>query len=417
MIEMLPDNVLLEIFDFCRADPAFHINIGWIYTWRWQALIQVCRRWRCVIYGSPRRLRLRVVCTDTTPTRTSLNIWPPFPISITCRCRVDEKSVENVIAAVEHGRDRIYHIFIEDINRAALEILAAAMQQPLPTLKYFCHTSDESESVPALPETFLGGSAPLLDYFDFFGIPFPTFPKFILSSTHMRTLFILHIPHSGYISPNAMVACLAALPNLEALLIGFRSPLSRPPQITPPPRTRIVLPALTRLYYRGVSEYFEDFVDQIDTPLLNELNITFFMDLIFEIPRIRHFIGRAERLKPFDRARMEFHDREIWISNTDGFPRRFRLQIQCERPAWQLSSMVQIFGQQLPLLSHVEQLEIFQYFQENMEWTDNPDLDSSLWLEFFHLFIAAQSLRLSEKLVPPVAAALQELTGAWTTEV
>jgi len=63
--------------------------------------------------------------------------------------------------------------------------------------------------------------------------------------------------------------------------------------------------------------------------------------------------------------------------------------------------MVQIFGQQLPLLSHVEQLEIFQYFQENMEWTDNPDLDSSLWLEFFHLFIAAQSLRLSEKLVPP----------------
>src|SRR6267142_458459 len=216
---------------------------------------------------------------------------------------------------------------------------------------------------------------------------------------------------------NAMVACLTALPNLEVLSIGLRSPLSRPPQITPPPRTRIVLPALTRLYYRGVSEYFEDFVDQIDTPLLNELNITFFMDLIFEIPRIRHFIGRAERLKPFDRARMEFHDREIWISNTDGFPRRFRLQIQCERPAWQLSSMVQIFGQQLPLLSHVEQLEIFQYFQENMEWTDNPDLDSSLWLEFFHLFIAAQSLRLSEKLVPPVAAALQELTGERTMEV
>jgi hypothetical protein len=156
-----------------------------------------------------------------------------------------------------------------------------------------------------------------------------------------------------------MVACLAALPNLEVLYIGFRSALSRPPQITPPPpRIDIVLPALTQLFFRGISEYFEDFVTQIDTPLLHELNVTFFMDLIFEIPRLRHFIGRSERLEPFARAVMEFHDLAIWISDSDRPPYRFRLQILCERPDWQLSSMVQIFGQRLPLLSHVEQLEI-----------------------------------------------------------
>ena len=212
-----------------------------------------------------------------------------------------------------------------------------------------------------------------------------------------------------------MVACLAALPNLEVLAIGFRSPLSRPPQTTPPPRTRIVLPALTDLTFLGVSEYIEDFVAQIDTPLLNSLLVTFFMDLIFDIPRLRHFIGRSERLGPFDQARMVFHDREIWI--TIGFPHRFRLQIRCERLDWQLSSMVQIFGQQLPLLSHVEQLEIYEPSYVHMQWIDKPDMDSSLWLELFHLFIAVQSLRVSEKLVPPVAAALQELTGERTMEV
>src|SRR6267142_7025099 len=95
MIDMLPDNVLLEIFDFYREDPAFRTLIGSIYTWRWQALIQVCRRWRCVIFGSPLRLDLRLVCTDTTPTRTSLNIWPPFPITICNWYGVDEKSVES----------------------------------------------------------------------------------------------------------------------------------------------------------------------------------------------------------------------------------------------------------------------------------------------------------------------------------
>jgi hypothetical protein len=324
---------------------------------------------------------------------------------------VDEKSVENVIAAVEHGHDRISHISINNINGSELEKLAAAMQQPLPTLKYLRLRSYVT-SAPQLPETFLGGSAPLLEYFKLSGIPFPTFPRFILSSTHIRYLTISNIPHSGYISPNAMVACLAALPNLEHLAIGFDSPLSRPPQITPPPRTRIVLPALTRLIFRGVSEYFEDFVTQIDTPLLSELLVTFFMDLIFEIPQLRHFIDRAQRLKPFDRARMDFYDGDINIGVG-----LFELQIQCERPDWQLSSMVQIFGQQLPLLSHVEQLEIIQYTQADIEWIDNPDMDSSLWLELFHLFIAVQSLYVSAELVAPADATLQELTEERTMEV
>jgi hypothetical protein len=323
---------------------------------------------------------------------------------------VDEKSVEYIIAAIER-RDRTDQIFIDDINRSALEILAAAMQQPLPTLKRMRLVS-YNKSSPVLPETFLGGSAPLLEYFNLDGIPFPTFPRFILSSTLIRNLYISDIPHSGYISPNAMVACLAALPNLKVLFIGFRSPLSRPPQITPPPRTRIVLPALTGLFFQGASEYFEDFVTHIDTPLLNELNVTFFDDLIFEIPRLRHFIGRAQRLKQFDQARMHFEYGNINIRVG-----LFELRVLCERPDWQLSSIVQIFGQQLPLLSHVEQLRIFQYGQENIQWIDNPDMDSSLWLELFRLLIALQSLYVSANLVAPVAATLQELTEGRTMEV
>jgi hypothetical protein len=415
IIDMLPDNVLLEIFDFCREDPAVAIYIGWTSTWRWKVLIQVCRRWRCIIFGSPRRLDLRIVCTDTTPTRTSLDIWPPFPISITCRYMVDEESVENIIAAIEHGRNRVSSILIHDINGPALEKLAAAMQQPLPILQGFGLMLHD-KSVVRLPETLLGGSAPV-ETFVLRGILFPTFPQFISSSAHIRNLFISNVPHSGYISPNAMVACLAALPNLELLSIGFRSPLSRPPQIAPPPRTRVVLPALTRLFFSGVSEYFEGFVAQIDTPLLNELDITFFMDLIFDIPQLRHFIGRAERFKPFDQAVMVFNDRVIWISDSHAFSHHFRLGILCERPDWQLSSMVQIFGQQLPLLSHVEQLEISQHHLSNIEWIANPDMDSSLWLELFHLFIALQRLYVSAKLVAPVAVALPELTEGRTMEV
>jgi hypothetical protein len=114
---------------------------------------------------------------------------------------------------------------------------------------------------------------------------------------------------------------------------------------------------------------------------------------------------------------MEFNDRVISISDSHGFSHRFMLEIRCERPDWQLSSMAQIFGQQLPLLSHVEQLEISQPYKANIEWIDNPDMDPSLWLELFHLFVALQRLYVSAKVVAPVAAALQELTEGTTNEV
>jgi F-box-like len=418
MINMLPDDVLLEIFDIYRKDPASQVRFNFFVplavTWRWGALIQVCRRWRCVIFGSPLRLDLRIVCTDRTPTRTSLDIWPPFPITIACWDVVSEKSVENVIAAVEHGHDRISHVLIHDIKSSAISQLVAAMQQPLPTLRTISLMSRDG-SVPVLSKTFLGGSAPHLETFILRGIAFPTFPRFILSFTHIRNLSIRDIPHSGYISPNEMVACIAALPNLEGLFIGFRSPLSRPPQTTPPPRTLIVLPTLNELSFVGVSEYFEDFVAHIGTPLLNQFDVTFFMDLIFDIPRLRHFISRTDRLEPFDQATMLYNDQGICI--TVGIPHRFSLQILCERPDWQLSSMVQIFGQQLPLLSHVEHFEISPSRFANIERIDNPDVDSSLWLDLFHLFIAVQSLFVPAQLMAPVAAALQELTGERTMEV
>ena len=38
------------------------------------------------------------------------------------------------------------------------------------------------------------------------GIPFPGLPKLLLSATHLVQLWLANIPHSGYISPDVMVA-------------------------------------------------------------------------------------------------------------------------------------------------------------------------------------------------------------------
>ena len=79
--------------------------------------------------------------------------------------------------------------------------------------------------------------------------------------------------------------------------------------------------------------------------------------------------------------------------------------------------MTQIFSQQLPLLSHVEQLEIGESLSSWGNLKDDPDMDPSQWLELFRLFVAAQSLYISEELLSPVTRALQDLTGQMATEV
>jgi len=421
-IGILPDYALLEIFHFYKDNKDFSNRTTFTEVWKWETLTQVCRQWRRVVFGSPRRLDLRLVCTRTTPTSRLLDIWPPFPIIVSLPFlvqEVDENGVENLIAALK-CRDRISEICIYNIRGPVLEKLVTVLHESLPVLTDFALTSID-ESVPVLPETFLGGFAPHLQSFGLTGIPFPSFPKFILSFTHIVDLWLLEIPSSGYISPEVMATCLAALPSLGILSIGFRSPSSRPLQLTPPHLTRAALPALYGLEFSGVSEYLEDFVARIDTPRLTRLDIAFFMDLIFDIPRLRNFIDRTGGIKPFDGAAIQFSGRAIRIVfgppplPPEG-PPQFQLEIRCERPDWQLSSMTQIFSQQLPLLSRVEQLTISQPPWESVGWKEDPDMDSSQWLELFRLLVAAQSLYVSKGMVSPVAGALQDLTGQMATE-
>jgi hypothetical protein len=325
------------------------------------------------------------------------------------------KCVENIIAALER-RDRITEVTIQDIGGPALEKLVTVLHEPLPILTAFSLSSTD-QSAAVLPENFLGGSAPRLQSLVLSRIPFPSFPKFILRSTHITYLSLFDIPNSGYISPEVMATCLAELPRLTNLSIGFRSPPVGLLQSSPPPLTRAALPALFNLTFSGASEYFEDFVARIDAPRLTSLNIVFFMDLIFDIPRLRNFIDRTEGLESFDQSKIEFSGWMIRIAF--GSPTQFSLQIKCERPDWQLSSITQIFSEQLSLLSHVEQLQFreFPSSWEDFKWKDDPDMDSSQWLELFRLFVTVQSLYVSEGLVSSVARTLRDLTGQAAVEV
>jgi hypothetical protein len=126
---VLPDDILLEIFDSYRKETSFESPVE--SAWGWQTLAHVCRKWRAIVIASPQRLRLRIVCDPRTPVRASLDIWPPFPIAVICFPfhTVDEEGEENMIAALEH-RDRISDIHIFDETGFSVRRLANEMREP-----------------------------------------------------------------------------------------------------------------------------------------------------------------------------------------------------------------------------------------------------------------------------------------------
>ena len=78
-IDSLPDFVLLEIFDF-YVGQASEDSLEGIEVWI--ALVDVCRKWRDIVFESPRRLNLQLLCTDTKCVWELLDIWPPLPIVV-----------------------------------------------------------------------------------------------------------------------------------------------------------------------------------------------------------------------------------------------------------------------------------------------------------------------------------------------
>ena len=284
-------------------------------------------------------------------------------------------------------------------------------QVPFPELTYL-QLSSFDETPPVIPDSFLGGSAPRLRDFNLDGIPFPGFPSLLLSATHLVQLRLTDIPHSGYISPEAIVALLCALSSLEELSLKFRSPESRPDwesRSQPPPK-RSVLPALKRLHFRGATEYLENLVTRIDAPQVNILQITFLdLDQIdFDTQRLAQFINRTPKLGKCDEAHVEFDDRSAHVQFGT-----LRIFIECRERDRLLSSIARVCNFSLP--STVGDLYI-EHLYLQLFWHDDA-IENILWLQLLLPFTAAKNLYLSKEFVPGIAAALQELVGARITEV
>jgi F-box-like len=403
---MLPDDVLLAIF-------YLHVNEDQLTEKgikAWQSLVHVCQRWRSLVFESPHHLNVQLLCTPARTSRGMLDVWPALPLVVMgfVSGRVLRPDLDNIIPVLELN-DRVCKIDLEYDSRSK-EKVWAAMQKSFPELAHLKLSG--SNKRPVVPDSFLGGSAPRLRFLQLDAIPFPGLPRLLLSTTHLVTLHLSDIPHSGYFSPEAIVTALSRSTSLNMLSLGFRSLQSRPyPESRHPlSPTRTVLPALTDFDFAGASEYLEDLVARIDAPRLNNFKITLFYRFDFDTPQLAQFISRTPTLKAFDSAHVGIGDRAVKILT--GWPELLIIEIFFREPDFQLSSLPWVSTSTLPSLSTVESL----YICEDQYVTRVENLTTE-WSNLLRPFTAVKNLYLSEIFGPGIVRALQGPVGGRTTSM
>ena len=415
---MLPDDVLIKIFDF-YVDEDMGEDFEKQRLQEWMTLVRVCRRWRSLVFQSPRRLNLRLVCTPKTPPRDTLDIWPPLRLIIHDTYEDGTSGVDNTIAALEHN-DRVCQIdLICSYPRMKYVTDSAAMHKPFPELTHL-ELVMISDNELTIPDSFLGGSAPRLRSVNLINVPFPGLPKLLSSATHLVNLDLSYIPLSGYISPDSMATSLSALTSLEFLRVDFGSARPVPGSRCQAPLTRSILPVLTTMLFGGVSEYLEEILARIDAPRLSEMHITFFDRFIFDTPQLFQVINQSPALRTPEKCHIAFYYGTIIVK----FPSQTSdlgvlsvsiSFIESDESDWRLSSLEQVCTSSLPLVSTLEDLYILEGSYTPLRWLD--DVENTLWLQLLQPFFAVKNLYLCKKSVPRIVPTLEELIGARMTEV
>jgi hypothetical protein len=319
-------------------------------------------------------------------------------------------------AAIMHP-GRVCEIELLGLSGRSWQRLTSVMQEQFPALINLALNS----TIPlVLPDGFLGGSAPCLQFLALDFVTFPALPKFLLSATalvHLTLWDIPDIPGYGYFSPEAIVTGLAVMANLKSLTIGFDLMYhgSRPDQESRPSPlpTRTVLPALTLFEFQGASEYLDDVVARIDTPLLDSFSITFLNQSILVISQLAQFMRRTTGSQALNEAYVYIDHDTVQVESLPptGFLNKPGLSITCIKEFWEPSGLVQLFTSLFPSIYTVERLYVYgpRYFFE--EWQDPMQ-----WLEIFRPFTAVKSFYIIQELAQCIAPALQEV-GERVTDV
>lgn len=407
-IEVLSDDVLLAVFGFYLASS----------SWDWHRLAHVCQRWRFVVFASPRSLDLQLYCTPRTPVKKTLDYWPAFPITIRCgRAQHADASCErlcpeegdNIIAALQH-HNRVRSIDL-CLTYSVMEKLSTQVKEPLSELEDLVLRSISSRHF--FPSNLPFRWSSRLRVLNLTDISLPSLPLLLSSSPNLVDLQLHR--SSEFPPPAALANALSGTTRLESL--ALLSDSFHHAGVPLPSGRRVILPALTRLKFRGYSQYLEGLVAEIDAPCLAKIEITF-VGLVSSLSEIGQFINLIEAQRSHSRAEIRTNTNDISIRFTPGpselespSSRYFVLRIHRTRLNYQLSSMGCVCDLLPPFLFGTGDLGIIT----RPPSSEQHGIDGENWLRLLRPFSRAERFYVAGELATDIMHALQRADGDFAT--
>jgi hypothetical protein len=288
MINCLPDEVLLEVFDSYRQFFDDHqYDNQWRKKYAWFNLVHVCRRWRAVVFASCSRLDLNIVVGPEKPDQIKTILSRSFNLPILVdyssrpggRYRPRREITGSVLwrmRAALRDRDRVREIFFGegwpiDFTRE----LFNATNHPFPALEslILCFPFGQK---PYIPATFLRGS----DHSDLplrrlklYGVSLASVSGFLLFATALTDL-TLNVPFSimrfeSCQSRELFLACLQGMQSLCSLDLTVLTT----PSLLPGSEfhsTLVPLLKLTRFHYSGPGIFLNNLMSGLSAPSLQD---------------------------------------------------------------------------------------------------------------------------------------------------
>ena len=318
----------------------------------------------------------------------TLACWPralPIVVDYGGSPELDPPTLEDeddIMVALKRP-DRVNSISLT-ISSSLLERLSAAFNRPFPNLENLILLSRGCVRL-TMPSAFRWGRH--LRRLHSTGITIPALIR--CSSRNLVDLQLHEVLNPWDFSRNVLSDDLPWMAQLQSLSLHLHPTTIDIVSVSPPFLNRAVLPALTRLQYRGITEDLENLVARIDAPSLEDIEVRFPRKSITKFSEFTAFIGRIEIHKSYRQAHVLSSEHAISISLiTPGVPTRLKFQLFCKPLSEQLSYMAQIFTGLSALLFHVEDLRINvtrQSKQEDASYTRR-------WLKLLNLFEGVPAL-------------------------
>lgn len=312
-INHLPDELLVEIFDFYRQVivQSYHLwpteRTWWSITLEWFELIHVCKRWRTIMFASASRLGLCLILTPEKGgnMKTILSRhFPPLPIEIHYYRPVKTKDIGRMLAALKRP-DRIRRIYLI-ASTALLNRFFKATKGAFPALETL-ELGDQNSKELKIPATFLKGPDLHLRSLKLHSISLPSASvSRLLSSTPALTNLYLVID-TDVSPPPAMSFLLSHLHGLPCLhhldleIKGFTDILVQPAE----PEEFSSFSKLTTFRYHGHSTFLNTLLARFAAPSLQEVNIWLGDGTLPLIPHLPRFIEDIE--EHYHAIHVEFH--------------------------------------------------------------------------------------------------------------